>query len=83
MISNRTGAEERDTYVVPIGVHSLGVEALLSLLLACFYVLADPDVPIQPEDEVHAAGQRDKMRLQSPDENGGNGHKLPISQLDR
>lgn len=49
IVSNGTGAGERDTCVVPIGVHSLGVEALLSLLLACFYVLADPDVAVQPK----------------------------------
>ena len=44
------------THVVSIRVHCLCVKPFLALLFALFHVLANPNVPIESEDEIHSAG---------------------------
>ena len=49
-------AQYSEAYVVFIRVDGFRVEALFAFLLARFDVLANPDVAVQAEDEIDAAG---------------------------
>ena len=65
---------EKATHVIFVRVHGLCVEPVLALLPTLFHMFADPDVAVQPEDEVHAARQRDEVRLETADEDRGDRH---------
>ena len=69
------------THVVLVGIDGLRVEAVFAFLLALFDVLTDPDVAVQAEDEVHAARERDEVRLEPPDERRRDRHELAVAQL--
>ena len=62
------------THVVLVRVDGFCVEPLLAFLFVVLDVLADPNVAIQPEDEVHSARQRDKVGFQATDEYWRDGH---------
>jgi hypothetical protein len=49
------------TYIILVGVNRLRIEALFAFLVALFNVLAHPNVPVQPEDEVHVARQANEV----------------------
>ena len=51
------------TYIILIGVHCFRIEALFALLIALLYMLAYPDISVQPKDEVDIARQTNEMRL--------------------
>lgn len=59
----------------------MSVEALFALLFVLFHVLADPDVTVESEDEIHSTGKRDEVRLQSTDQDRRHGDELPIPEL--
>ena len=44
-------------------------------------MLAHPDVPVQPEDEVDVAGEGDEVRLEALDEDGRDGDELAVAEL--
>ena len=69
------------THIIPIRIHRLRVEPLLPHLLAREHVLAHPDVPVQPEDEVDVAGEGDEVRLEALDEDGRDGDELAVAEL--
>jgi hypothetical protein len=70
-------------HIVLARVDGLGIETFLARLLILGDVLADPDVPVETEDQVDAARERNKVGLEPPHEHGRDGHELAISQLER
>lgn len=44
-------------------------------------MFADPDVPVQAKDEVHAARESDEVGFESADEYGGNRDDLTVPEL--
>ena len=77
-----TGEETRVcTHIVAIGVDGLCVEAVFALAFALLDVLADPYIPVEPENEVNTTWERGEMRLEPADERRRHGHELAIPQL--
>jgi len=45
------------THFILVRIHGFCVQPFISLLLGLVDVFADPDVSVQPQDEVYVAGQ--------------------------
>lgn len=44
-------------------------------------MLANPYVPVQPENEVDATGEGSEVGFEAPDENGRDRYELAVSEL--
>lgn len=80
-VSTRRGARGAGTDVVAVRVDGLCVEAVLALAVALLDVLADPYIPVEPENEVNAARERGEMRFESAYERRRHNDELAIPQL--
>lgn len=49
------------THIVLIGIDSFGIKPFFPFLVALFYVLADPNVPVEPQNQIDTTRQTDEM----------------------
>jgi hypothetical protein len=55
------GRKAESAHFILVRIDSLSVKPFLSLLVVLLGVLADPDVPVQAQNEVHSARERDEV----------------------